>query len=90
MHIAPYQQGGRENADPGRPRKLLLHRREINRLTGKVQEQGLTLIPLRLYLRRGLAKIELGLCRGKKAYDKRESIKRRDQDRDLQQQMKER
>jgi SsrA-binding protein len=78
MRVAHYQQGGRENVDPGRPRKLLLHRREINRLMGKVQEQGLTLIPLRLYLRRGLAKLELGLARGRKMHDKRRAIAERE------------
>jgi len=90
INIPHYEMGNRANHEPKRPRKLLLHKAEIRRLAGKTTEKGLTLIPLALYFTRGRAKIELGLCRGKKAYDKRESIKRRDQDRDLQQQMKER
>lgn len=90
INIPPYEMGNRANHEPKRPRKLLLHKREIRRLAGKTSEKGLTLIPLTLYFTRSKAKIELGLCRGKKAYDKRESIKRRDQERDLQQQMKER
>jgi SsrA-binding protein len=78
MTVAHFQQGGRENVDPARPRKLLLHRREIGRLTGKVQEQGLTLVPLKLYLHRGLAKVELGLARGRRRYDKRRAIAERE------------
>ena len=71
------------DGDPTRSRKLLVHERELARLTGKLQEKGLTLIPLRLYLQRGRAKLELGLGRGKKLHDKREVIKRRDMDREL-------
>lgn len=82
-HISPYSHGNRENHDPTRERKLLLHRREINRLTGKVQERGYTLVPLRVYLRDGRAKVELGLARGKKLYDKRDSIAKRDSDREM-------
>lgn len=82
-HIAPYVHGNRENHEPRRDRKLLLHRREINKLAGKIQERGWTLIPLRVYLRKGLAKVELGLARGKKQYDKRESIAKRDYDREM-------
>jgi SsrA-binding protein len=82
-HISPYTHGNRENHDPLRDRKLLLHRREINKLTGKVQERGYTLVPLRVYLKQGRAKVELGLARGKKLYDKRESIAKRDFDREM-------
>lgn len=82
MHIAAYDPASYDNPDPRRPRKLLLHRREINRLIGKAQEKGLTLIPLRLYLRNGYAKVELGLARGKRQYDKRRAIAQRDMERD--------
>lgn len=71
-HISPYEKGNRFNVDSKRKRKLLLHRSEIRRLTGKVQEKGLTIIPLRMYFRGGKAKVELALARGKKLYDKRE------------------
>jgi len=90
INIPEYAMGNRANHDPKRPRKLLLHKREILRLIGKTSEKGLTLIPLSLYFSRGKAKLELGLCRGKRAYDKREAIKTRDQNRDLQQQLKDR
>lgn len=90
MHIPPYEMGNRANHEPKRPRKLLLHKSEIRKLLGKTTEKGLTLIPLSLYFSRGRAKLELALCKGKKAYDKRESIKERDQKRDLAQQLKER
>ncbi len=83
MHIAIYDQGTYKNHDPVRPRKLLLHRRQIDRLVGKLQTKGLTLIPLRLYFSENLAKVELGLCRGKKLYDKREAIKKRESDREV-------
>ena len=83
MHISPYEQGNRFNHDPLRRRKLLLHRSEIMKLSGKVQQQGLTLIPLKIYLKSGLAKIELGLCRGKKTYDKRQDIAERDAKREI-------
>ncbi|MDI3316606.1 MAG: SsrA-binding protein SmpB [Bacillota bacterium] len=78
MHIAPYEQGSRFNHDPLRPRKLLLHRREIDRLYGRVRQQGFTLVPLNLYIKRGRAKVELALVRGKKQYDKRRAIAERD------------
>ena len=78
MHISPYDQGNRYNPDPTRSRKLLLHRAEINRLVGKTQEKGLTLVPLKLYLQRGYAKIELGLARGRKLHDKRRAIAERE------------
>jgi len=77
-HIAPYQQASYDNHEPRRPRKLLLHRREINRLIGKLQEKGLTLVPLKIYLRDSWAKVELGLARGKRQYDKRQSLRERD------------
>ena len=83
MHIAPYEQGSYNNQEPERVRKLLVHRRQRNSLIGKVQTKGLTLIPLRLYLKGDLAKIELGLCRGKKLYDKREDLAKRDAERDM-------
>lgn len=83
MHIATYEQGTYMNHDPLRPRKLLLHRRQINHLVGRVQAKGLTLVPLRLYLTHNRAKIEIGLCRGKKQYDKREAIAARDAQREI-------
>src|SRR5207244_11219810 len=76
-HIHEYEQGNRFNHDPVRPRKLLLHKREIQRLVGKTQERGLTLIPTRMYFSRGKAKVELGLAKGKRQYDKREDVKHR-------------
>ena len=76
-HISPYPHANRFNHDPLRTRKLLLHKREIKRLIGKVQEKGFTLIPLRLYFSDGKAKVELGLAKGKKLYDKRETLKRK-------------
>jgi len=83
VHIAIYEQGTYMNHDPLRPRKLLMHRREINRLVGKIQTKGLTLVPLKLYFKENRAKVELGLCRGKKLYDKREAIKERESQREL-------
>jgi SsrA-binding protein len=82
-HINQYEQGNRFNHDPVRPRKLLLHKREIKRLIGKTQEKGLTLIPTRMYFMHGKAKVELGLAKGKKQYDKREDLKRRTAQRDI-------
>jgi len=82
-HIAIYEHGSRYNHDPMRSRKLLLHRREINQLLNKVATKGMTLVPLKLYLKGGRAKIELGLCRGKKLYDKREAIAERDAKREI-------
>lgn len=81
-HISPYTHGNRENHDPLRPRKLLAHRREISRLTGKTQEKGLTLVPTRVYLQRGRIKCDLALAKAKKLYDKREKIKRKEADRE--------
>jgi SsrA-binding protein len=82
-HIAVYEHGNRYNHDPMRNRKLLLHRREIEQLQAKVATKGLTLIPLKLYLKGGRVKVELGLCRGKKLYDKREAIAERDVKREI-------
>ena len=82
-HIAVYEHGNRYNHEPMRNRKLLLHRREIEQLQAKVATKGLTLIPLKLYLKGGKAKLELGLCRGKKLYDKREAIAERDVKREM-------
>jgi len=82
VHIAPYEPASYDNPEPKRKRKLLLHRREISRLIGKSQEKGLTLIPLRLYLKNGYAKVELGLARGRRQYDKRRAIAERDIERD--------
>ena len=82
-HIAVYEHGNRYNHEPMRNRKLLLHRREISQLQGRIDTKGLTLIPLKLYLKGGKAKIELGLCRGKKLYDKRDAIAERDAKREI-------
>lgn len=82
-HISPYAQASRFNPDPLRPRKLLMHRGELQRLVGKVEEKGLTLIPLSLYLKGRHVKVELALARGKKQYDRREDIKRREADREV-------
>ena len=82
-HIDHYEQGNRFNHDSDRPRKLLLHKREIRRLVGKVQERGLTLVPLRMYFVRGKAKIEIGVGKGKKTYDKRQDLKRRSAQREI-------
>lgn len=83
VYIAPYQHGGRYNVEAKRRRKLLLHRDELNRLVGKVQEKGLTLVPLRVYIKGNRAKVELALARGKHAYDKREAIAERDARREM-------
>ena len=90
MHIAPYEQGTYMNHEPMRPRKLLLHRRQIERLVTRTQAKGLTLVPLRLYFAHNLVKVEVGLCRGKKLYDKRESIAKRDADREMARALKQR
>ncbi|MDR5683769.1 MAG: SsrA-binding protein SmpB [Armatimonadota bacterium] len=83
MYIHPYEKGGVFNHDPLRPRKLLLRSEEIRRLVGRVQQRGYTLIPLRVYFRRGYAKVELALARGKKLYDRREAVARRDAERQI-------
>ena len=91
MHISPYEQGNRFNVDSKRPRKLLLHKREIRKLIGYTSQGGLTLVPLRVYLNdRGLAKLELAVARGKKNYDKRDDMAKKDADRKMQQMMKKR
>jgi SsrA-binding protein len=84
MHVTPYDPASRFNTDPTRSRKLLLGRREIRKLIGATQQQGLTLVPLDLYLRRGYVKLTLALGRGKKHHDKREDLKRRDAEREMQ------
>ncbi len=83
MHISPYEQGNINNHDPRRDRKLLLAKKEIRRLIGKTAEKGLTLIALRVYFKNGRAKLELGLAKGKKLYDKREDLKRRQHEREM-------
>ncbi|MGQ9616115.1 MAG: SsrA-binding protein SmpB [Spirochaetota bacterium] len=83
VHISPYPFGNRINHDPLRERKLLLHKREISKLEARVREKGFTLIPLRVYTKKGRIKVELGLVKGKKLYDKREAIRKKDQSRDL-------
>ena len=83
MHIAPYAPAARENHDPERSRKLLMHRREIERLIGKTQEKGLTLVPTRVYFKGPNAKLELALARGKDVRDKRQDLKRKDQQREI-------
>ena len=83
VHIAPYEQGNRYNHEPLRDRKLLLHRDEIATLVGKARQRGYTLIPLQMYLKHGRAKVELGLARGKRQYDKREAIATRDAQREI-------
>jgi SsrA-binding protein len=82
-HIAPYAAANQFNHEPTRRRKLLMNRREIDRLVGKIQEKGLTLVPLSLYFKKGRVKVELGLCRGKKAFDKRETKKKHETEREL-------
>ncbi len=89
-HIAPYEHGGRQNHDPKRPRKLLLHRRQINRLINKVTTRGYTIIPTLLYLKGGRAKLEIALARGKRKYDKREAIAKRDSKRQADRAVRER
>lgn len=89
-HVSPYPGANRFNHDPTRTRKLLLHSREIERLTGKVNERGLTLIPLKLYFKNGRAKVELGLARGKKLYDKRETLRRKAAQREVERSLKSR
>jgi SsrA-binding protein len=83
MHITPYEQGNRWNPAPVRSRKLLMHKREIERLIGGVEQKGLTLVPLELYFSRGRAKVAIALARGKKAHDRREDLKRRIADREM-------
>ena len=88
VHISPYGPASRENHEPERPRKLLAHRREIERLTGQINERGLTLVPTRIYFSGPRAKIEIALARGKDRFDKREAIKARDQRRDVERELR--
>lgn len=90
MHISPYEKGNIFNRDPMRPRRLLLHRREIMRLYGMVKQQGLTLIPLSLYFKNGRVKVQLGLCRGKQLHDKRDDMAKKAADREIARAIKER
>lgn len=90
MHISPYEQGNRFNHDPLRTRKLLLHKREINKLIGLTKEKGYTLVPLKIYLKNGLAKVDLAVAKGKKLYDKREAMKKRDAQREIERAFRER
>ena len=83
MHISPFEKGNINNHDPKRDRKLLLHKQEIRRLDGKISAKGLTLVPLKVYFKNNIVKIELGLAQGKKSYDKREAIKKREVERQL-------
>ena len=88
MHISPYEKGNIFNKDPLRERKLLMHSHEINKLKGKLQEKGLTLVPLQVYFKGSLVKVEIGLARGKKLYDKRADIAKKDQRRELEKDFK--
>ncbi len=90
LHISAYGPATRENTDPRRERKLLLHRSEIHKLSGRVAERGLTLVPLNLYFKEGRAKVELALARGKRTYDKRERIRRREDEREARRSLRER
>jgi len=90
LHIGPYSAGNVFNHEPERPRKLLLHKQEIKRLIGKVAEKGFTLVPLSLYFKKGIVKVELGLARGKKVYDRRKEIEERDRKRDIEREVRER
>lgn len=83
MHVPPYKQGSFSNVDPNRPRKLLLHKEQIADLESRVKEKGLTIVPLRMYFTRGIVKVQLGLARGKKTWDKREDIAKRDVEREI-------
>lgn len=89
-HISPYTHAYYDNHEPDRDRKLLVHKRELKRLQGKTQEKGLTLVPLRIYFKDGKAKVELALARGKRTFDKRESLKRKTEQRDLERAIKDR
>ena len=88
MHISPYEKGNIFNKDPLRPKRLLMHKKEIMRLLGKIKEKGYTLVPLQVYFKDGKAKVEIGLARGKKLYDKRESAARKDAKREMDRVMK--
>lgn len=90
MHISPYEQGNIFNREPLRVKKLLMHKNEINRLYGTTKQQGLTLIPLSVYFKKGKAKVQVGLCKGKKNYDKRDVAAKKEADRNIEREMKER
>ena len=90
MHISPYEQGNIFNRDPLRPKKLLLHRSEIRRLESQVTRQGFTLVPLEMYFKNGRVKVQLGLCKGKQLHDKRDSMAKRDSDREIQRALRQR
>ncbi len=90
MHISPYEFGNIFNRDPLRKRRLLMHKREINRLFGEIKQQGYTLVPLSAYFKKGKLKIQVGLCKGKKNYDKRESIARKDAQREAERALRDR
>ena len=88
MHVSPYEKGNIFNKDPLRVKKLLLHRQEIRRMSGRIAEKGYTLVPLQVYFKNGLAKVEIGLAKGKKLYDKRQDIAKKDQQREAQRDFK--
>lgn len=90
MHISPYEQGNRYNHEPTRARKLLLHKKEINKLIGLTKEKGYTLVPLKVYIKNGFAKVLIGLGKGKKKFDKREDLKRKDAQREIERVFKDR
>ncbi len=88
MHVSPYEKGNIFNKDPLRVKKLLLHRQEIRRMSGRIAEKGYTLVPLQVYFKNGLAKVEIGLAKGKKLYDKRQDIAKKDQRREAEKEFK--
>ena len=88
MHVSPYEKGNIFNKDPLRTKKLLLHKKEINKLMGKIAEKGYTLVPLQVYFKDGRAKVEIGLAKGKKLYDKRQDIAKKDQRREAEKELK--
>ncbi len=88
MHVSPYEKGNIFNRDPVRVRRLLMHKKEINRLLGKIKEKGFTLVPLQVYFKGSLVKVEIGLARGKKLYDKREDIAKKDARREMEREFK--
>ncbi|MBU5595700.1 SsrA-binding protein SmpB [Amphibacillus sp. MSJ-3] len=88
LHISPYEQGNRYNHEPTRTRKLLLHRKQINKLIGETQQSGYSLVPIKIYLKNGMAKVLIGLGKGKKKYDKREDLKRKQAKRDVERALK--
>lgn len=90
MHVSPYEQGNRYNHDPLRTRKLLLHKKEINKLIGETKEAGYSMVPVKLYLKNGFAKVQIGLAKGKKKFDKREDLKKKEAKRDIERAFRER